>query len=66
MRGDIARPVEERGKERQVGAIAHDDRAAVGISNDDLERAARRPADQFADSSDVVAHVVSYGGVVAQ
>ncbi len=50
----------------EQGSVADDDRPATGISNDDLEPAARRPADELADSSDVVAHVVSYGGVDAQ
>ena len=48
------------------GSVTHDDGPAVGIADDDLERAARRPTDEIADSSDVVAHAVSCGEVDAQ
>jgi hypothetical protein len=39
--------------------IAKHDRCAGSITDDDIERAAGRPADQLADGSDIVAHVVS-------
>ena len=41
--------------------IAKHDRRAGAITNDDIERAAGRPADQLADGRDIVAHVVSVG-----
>jgi hypothetical protein len=45
----------------QQGRVAHDDGLARSVSNHDLECSARRPANQCANGSDVVAHVVSRG-----
>ena len=50
----------------EQGSVADDDRSAFSVADDDLESAARGSTDQLANSSDVVAHDVSYGGVDAQ